>query len=54
MTEYCAEHGVTVDECVSEMRQAVFDETKLTVSAGIAPNKVSALHLVFLMSLTVE
>lgn len=33
---------MTVEQCVSEMRQAVFDETKLTVSAGIAPNKVGS------------
>ena len=29
------------EECVREMRETVFKETKLTVSAGIAPNKVS-------------
>ncbi|RXW21284.1 hypothetical protein EST38_g4573 [Candolleomyces aberdarensis] len=45
VTEYCAEHCITVDECVSQMRQAVFDETKLTVSAGIAPNKASQIYL---------
>ncbi|KAF6760313.1 DNA polymerase kappa [Ephemerocybe angulata] len=42
ITQYCEEHALTVEECVSQMRQAVFDETKLTVSAGIAPNKMLA------------
>ncbi|KAE9411202.1 DNA/RNA polymerase [Gymnopus androsaceus JB14] len=39
ITEYCRQHNVTPDECVSEMRRIVEEETKLTVSAGIAPNK---------------
>ena len=38
---YCEEHGLTAQECVHQMRDAVFHATKLTVSAGIAPNKVS-------------
>ncbi|EFI28154.1 DNA polymerase IV [Coprinopsis cinerea okayama7 len=42
VTAYCKQHGKTVDEVVSEMRKAVFDETQLTVSAGIAPNKMLA------------
>ena len=33
-------HNLDPDECVGRMRQRVFDETKLTVSAGIAANKV--------------
>jgi len=32
---------MTAEKCVQQMRDAVFQETKLTVSAGIAPNKVS-------------
>ena len=28
------------EECVAEMRRIVAEETKLTASAGIAPNKV--------------
>ncbi|TFK44337.1 hypothetical protein BDQ12DRAFT_694850 [Crucibulum laeve] len=39
ITPYCEEHCMTAEECVQQMRQAVFEETKLTVSAGIAPNK---------------
>ena len=34
------QHNLDPDECVRRMRQRVFDETKLTVSAGIAANKV--------------
>jgi nucleotidyltransferase/DNA polymerase involved in DNA repair len=41
ITPYCEEHSTTAEECVKEMRETVFRETKLTVSAGIAPNKVS-------------
>jgi DNA polymerase kappa len=40
ITEYCAQYNLDSDECVGRMRQQVFDETKLTVSAGIAANKV--------------
>ena len=40
ITEYCAQHSLDPDECVGRMRQRVFDETKLTVSAGMAANKV--------------
>lgn len=28
------------EDCVRQMREEVFQETRLTVSAGIAPNKV--------------
>ena len=37
---------------MQQMRDAVFKETKLTVSAGIAPNKVSKCHyfLTFLLT----
>ncbi len=40
ITSYCEEHSLTAEECVSQMRKVVHEETKLTVSAGIAPNKV--------------
>ncbi|RDX47961.1 DNA/RNA polymerase [Lentinus brumalis] len=39
ITSYCEEHSLTAEECVSQMRKVVHEETKLTVSAGIAPNK---------------
>ncbi|KAJ3749015.1 IMS-domain-containing protein [Lentinula detonsa] len=42
ITEYCVQHNVTAEECVSEMRRIVQEETKLTVSAGIAPNRMLA------------
>ncbi|KAF8650421.1 hypothetical protein AX16_005226 [Volvariella volvacea WC 439] len=42
ITNYLATHGVGAEECVQEMRAAVCKETKLTVSAGIAPNKMLA------------
>ncbi|KAH9985790.1 hypothetical protein BJV74DRAFT_775412 [Russula compacta] len=42
ITEYCTQHNLDPDECVRRMRQRVFDETKLTVSAGIAANKMLA------------
>lgn len=44
ITQYCEEHLQTADEVVQEMRRIVEEETKLTVSAGIAPNKVSFTH----------
>lgn len=40
ITAYCAEHDLSADECVENLRNAVYTETKLTVSAGIAPNLV--------------
>jgi len=40
ITAYCEEHSISAEDCVQEMRRVVFEETKLTVSAGIAPNKV--------------
>ncbi|KAF8160747.1 hypothetical protein B0H34DRAFT_350409 [Crassisporium funariophilum] len=42
ITPYCEEHSLDAEECVTQMRDAVFNETKLTVSAGIAPNKMLA------------
>lgn len=40
ITPYCTEHNIVPEECVREMREVVHRETDLTVSAGIAPNKV--------------
>lgn len=40
ITRYCEERLISAVDCVQEMRDTVFKETKLTVSAGIAPNKV--------------
>jgi nucleotidyltransferase/DNA polymerase involved in DNA repair len=37
---------IDADTCVQEIRDTVFRETSLTVSAGIAPNKV-CLYLFF-------
>ena len=45
ITEYSVTHGLTAEVCVQEMRKAVHAETQLTVSAGIAPNKVRATPL---------
>ncbi|KAI0355704.1 DNA/RNA polymerase [Trametes cingulata] len=42
ITRYCAEHSLSPEECVAEMRRTVEAETRLTVSAGIAPNKMLA------------
>ncbi|KAI0744213.1 DNA/RNA polymerase [Daedaleopsis nitida] len=42
ITPYCEEHLLTAEECVSQVRRVVHEETKLTVSAGIAPNKMLA------------
>lgn len=42
ITKYCEEHMVDADTCVQEIRDTVFRETSLTVSAGIAPNKMLA------------
>ncbi|EIW63572.1 DNA/RNA polymerase [Trametes versicolor FP-101664 SS1] len=39
ITNYCEEHSLSPEECVSQMRSVVQEETMLTVSAGIAPNK---------------
>ncbi|KAH9054733.1 DNA/RNA polymerase [Lactarius vividus] len=39
ITEFCERNDLEPDECVQRMRQRVFDETKLTVSAGVAANK---------------
>jgi nucleotidyltransferase/DNA polymerase involved in DNA repair len=39
ITNYCNEHGLNAEDCVQEIRAKVQEETKLTVSAGIAANK---------------
>lgn len=44
ITEHCEAHQMTAEECVSEMRAKIFEQTKLTASAGIAPNKVIPPH----------
>ena len=47
ITQYCEEHDMKPEECVAEMRRIVAEETKLTASAGIAPNKVRFITYVF-------
>ncbi|KZV95108.1 DNA/RNA polymerase [Exidia glandulosa HHB12029] len=42
ITSYCEENSMSPDDCVTQMRREVFEATKLTVSAGIAPNMVLA------------
>lgn len=42
ITKYCREHNLSPDACVQEIRETVQKETQLTVSAGIAPNKMLA------------
>lgn len=42
ITQHCQDNGLTPDECVEQMREVVFKKTSLTVSAGIAPNKMLA------------
>ena len=44
ITAYCEEHSLTAEECVQQMRETVLKESQLTVSAGIAPNKVRPLE----------
>lgn len=53
ITSYCQEHGLTGSECVAEMRSKVFEATKLTASAGIAPNKVNTRATVILAPLLI-
>lgn len=38
ITEYCQVHNMEPDDAVSQMREVVFRETKITISAGIAAN----------------
>lgn len=42
ITPYCEMHAITSDDVVTELRQRVQRETGLTVSVGIAPNKMLA------------
>ena len=38
VTEYCKEHNMEPEDAVSQMRQQVHQEAKITISAGIAAN----------------
>ncbi|KAM3415959.1 hypothetical protein BST61_g9449 [Cercospora zeina] len=38
ITEYCKEHNLEPEAAVSQMRQQVHEEAKITISAGIAAN----------------
>ncbi|KAI0438250.1 hypothetical protein F4803DRAFT_103925 [Xylaria telfairii] len=38
VTEYCAQHNMTAEEAVQQMRDEIHEKTKITVSAGIAAN----------------
>lgn len=38
ITEVCINRGISSDEVASELRNAIFKETGLTCSAGVAPN----------------
>jgi DNA polymerase kappa len=38
ITRYCEDHNMDAEAVVQQMRQQVFEETKITVSAGIAAN----------------
>ncbi|KAF8578024.1 IMS-domain-containing protein [Ramaria rubella] len=40
ITSYCQTRGLSADDCVQKLRAEVHSETNLTVSAGIAPNKI--------------
>ncbi|CAN1821433.1 DNA polymerase kappa [Linum perenne] len=42
VTEICKERGITGAEVAEELRRGVFEETGLTCSAGIAPNRLLA------------
>ncbi|KAH7916561.1 IMS-domain-containing protein [Hygrophoropsis aurantiaca] len=42
ITDYCRDHQLNPDECVQHIRATVHKETQLTVSAGIASNKMLA------------
>ncbi|KAG8813404.1 hypothetical protein FRC17_001589 [Serendipita sp. 399] len=39
ITAYCQENNISANECVQKIRGTILEETKLTASAGIAPNK---------------
>ena len=38
ITQYCIDHDMEPEDAVQQMRQQVFEESKITVSAGIAAN----------------
>ncbi|USW48466.1 Putative UmuC domain, DNA polymerase, Y-family, little finger domain, DNA polymerase IV [Septoria linicola] len=38
LTQYCQDHNMMPEEAVSQMREQVHQETKITISAGIAAN----------------
>lgn len=38
ITKYCEDHGLSPEDAVSQMREQVFREAKITISAGIAAN----------------
>ncbi|KAI0121151.1 impB/mucB/samB family protein [Xylariales sp. AK1849] len=38
ITDYCAEHAMTPEDVVQQMRDEIHEKTKITVSAGIAAN----------------
>ncbi|EME89247.1 uncharacterized protein MYCFIDRAFT_213583 [Pseudocercospora fijiensis CIRAD86] len=38
ITNYCEEHNISPEDAVSQMRAQVFEETMITISAGIAAN----------------
>lgn len=38
LTQYCEDHHMEPEDAVSQMRAQVFQETKITISAGIAAN----------------
>ncbi|GJJ06399.1 hypothetical protein Clacol_000590 [Clathrus columnatus] len=42
ITNYCKEHSMSPEECVQKLQTHVHAATSLTVSAGIAPNKMLA------------
>ncbi|PWN48705.1 DNA/RNA polymerase [Violaceomyces palustris] len=42
VTHYCEETGISVEDLVARIRREVKEETKLTVSVGIAPNTTLA------------
>lgn len=42
LTDYCAVTGRDVEDVVNEMRARILEETKISVSAGIAPNDTIA------------
>jgi DNA polymerase kappa len=42
LTPYCAQYSMDVEQVVSQLRNEVLEKTGLTVSVGIAPNKMLA------------